>query len=169
MGRKESLNFRNALILCVSPLFGKNFQSFFWPGWTGGRKRPTDFAFSYTATDGYVIITHKEALFSCVHLHSWSGSFLLDEMDAVECCLSSHPFFSLMLLRPKELWLCELGPRLRNGLPWVIRAPRFSSSPCTWTNVQSDKSGFVIRGGSKRSHSGRVSSTQNLSANSSAS
>ena len=61
-----------------------------------------------------------------VHLHSVSESlFFFPDMEEV----SSGFLASLMLLRRNDPCPWPLGPRLRKGLPWVIRAPRFSSSP----------------------------------------
>ena len=77
---------------------------------------------------------HTQA-FPWDYLHSVSGSRTRLTPGLVAPGTAPSPLSSLarllrrILRRRKEPWPCELGPRFRKGLPWVMRAPRFSSSP----------------------------------------
>lgn len=68
--------------------------------------------------------TYKER--KMVHLHSWSDS--LRAANRFESRLTWSALANRMLLRRNELWLWLLGPRFKNGFPWMIRTPFFSSS-----------------------------------------
>ena len=68
--------------------------------------------------------TYKER--KMVHLHSWSDS--LRAANRFESRLTWSALANRMLLLLNELWLWLLGPRFKNGFPWMIRTPFFSSS-----------------------------------------